>query len=50
VKRVLIACTSGTGNSTTQEIEPLLRRGADLEVDTSAPLDDVVAAIRRHVE
>ena len=32
------------------EIEPLLRRGADLEVDTSAPLDEVVAAILRHVE
>ena len=32
-----------------QEIEPLLRRGTDLEVDTSAPLDEVVAVIMRHV-
>lgn len=33
-----------------QEVEPLLRRGADLEVDTTAPLDEVVAVILRHVE
>lgn len=32
----------------TTEIEPLLRRRATLEVDTSAPLDDVVAAVLRH--
>lgn len=32
-----------------REVEPLLRRGADLELDTSAPLDEVVAAILRHV-
>jgi dephospho-CoA kinase len=32
-----------------QEVEPLLRRSADLELDTTAPLDDVVAAILRHV-
>jgi shikimate kinase len=32
-----------------QEVEPLLRRGADLEVDTTAPLDEVIAAILRHV-
>jgi dephospho-CoA kinase len=32
-----------------QEIEPLLRRGADIELDTSAPLKDVVAAILRDV-
>lgn len=31
-----------------QEVEPLLRRSADLEVDTTAPLDDVVASILRH--
>ena len=30
-------------------IEPLLRRAADLEVDTRAPLDDVVERILRHV-
>jgi adenylate kinase family enzyme len=33
-----------------EEIEPLLRRGATLEVDTTAPLDEVVAAILRHVD
>jgi hypothetical protein len=32
-----------------QEVEPLLRRGADLEVDTTATLDEVVAAILQHV-
>ena len=32
-----------------QTIEPLLRRGADLELDTRAPLDEVVLAILRHV-
>jgi dephospho-CoA kinase len=32
-----------------QEIEPLLRAHADLEVDTRAPLDDVVGAILTHV-
>ena len=32
-----------------QEVEPLLRRGADLEVVTTAPLDVVIAAILRHV-
>jgi dephospho-CoA kinase len=32
-----------------QEVEPLLRRRADLEVDTTAPLDEVIAAILRHV-
>jgi dephospho-CoA kinase len=32
-----------------EDVEPLLRRGADLELDTSAPLDEVVAAILRHV-
>lgn len=30
-----------------ETVEPLLRRGADLEIDTRAPLDDVVAAILR---
>jgi broad-specificity NMP kinase len=29
-------------------VEPLLRRSADLEIDTSAPLEDVVEAILRH--
>jgi dephospho-CoA kinase len=33
-----------------QAIEPLLRRRATLELDTTAPLDDIVAAILRHVE
>jgi dephospho-CoA kinase len=33
----------------TRMIEPLLRAGADLEIDTSAPLDEVVATILRHV-
>jgi dephospho-CoA kinase len=32
-----------------QEVEPLLRRGADMELDTTAPLEDVLAAILRHV-
>jgi shikimate kinase len=32
-----------------QDVEPLLRRRADLEVDTTAPLDEVIAAILRHV-
>jgi hypothetical protein len=31
-------------------VEPLLRRAASLEVDTSAPLDQVVAAILDHVQ
>jgi dephospho-CoA kinase len=31
------------------EVEPLLRRSADLELDTTAPLDEVVEAILRHV-
>ena len=29
----------------TQTVEPALRRAADLEVDTSVPLDDVIAKI-----
>jgi hypothetical protein len=32
-----------------REVEPLLRRGADFEVDTRAPLNEVVDAILRHV-
>jgi dephospho-CoA kinase len=32
-----------------EEIEPLLRRGADLEVDTTAPLDEVIATVLQHV-
>ncbi len=32
-----------------QTIEPLLRRGASLEVDTSAPLEQVVETILNHV-
>jgi shikimate kinase len=32
-----------------ETIEPLLRRGAGLEVDTSIPLDRVVAKVLRHV-
>ena len=32
-----------------RDVEPLLRRGADLEVDTTASVDEVVAAILRHV-
>jgi dephospho-CoA kinase len=32
-----------------ETIEPLLRASSDLEIDTSAPLDDVVDAILRHV-
>jgi shikimate kinase len=32
-----------------QTVEPLLRRAATLEVDTSVPLDQVVEAILRHV-
>lgn len=32
-----------------EEVEPLLRRGADLEVDTTAPLGEVIAVILRHV-
>jgi dephospho-CoA kinase len=30
-------------------VEPLLRRRATLEVDTSAPLDDVLATVLQHV-
>jgi shikimate kinase len=33
-----------------QTVEPLLRRGAGVEVDTSAPLDQVVATILRLVQ
>jgi len=33
-----------------QTVEPLLRRGAGLEVDTSTPLDQVVGAILRLVQ
>ena len=32
-----------------QEVEPLLRRGADIEVDTTAPLDEVVATILQRI-
>ncbi len=32
-----------------REIEPLLRRGADIELDTTAPLEDVLAAILRQI-
>ncbi len=32
-----------------QTIEPLLRRGAGYEIDTSVPLEQVVAAVLRHV-
>ncbi len=31
-----------------QTVEPLLRAGASLEVDTSAPLDEVIATILAH--
>jgi dephospho-CoA kinase len=31
-------------------IEPILRRGAGLEIDTTAPLDEVVGGILRHVQ
>jgi shikimate kinase len=30
-----------------EQVEPLLRRGADLEIDTDRPLDDVVAEVLR---
>jgi shikimate kinase len=33
-----------------QTVEPLLRRGAGLEVDTSAPLDQVVATVLQLVQ
>jgi len=33
-----------------QAVEPLLRRGAGLEVDTTAPLDRVVATVLRLVQ
>jgi len=32
-----------------QTVEPLLRRGASLEVDTQAPVEQVLATILRHV-
>lgn len=32
-----------------QTVEPLLRRGASLEVDTRAPVTEVIATILRHV-
>jgi hypothetical protein len=33
-----------------QTVEPLLRAGAELEVDTSAPLDQIVATVLRLVQ
>ena len=33
-----------------ETVEPLLRRGAEIEIDTSAPLDDVVESILRLAE
>jgi hypothetical protein len=33
-----------------EEVERLPRRGADLEVDTTAPLDEVIATILQHVD
>ncbi len=33
-----------------QTVEPLLRRGASLEVDTSAPVAQVIATILAHVQ
>jgi broad-specificity NMP kinase len=33
-----------------ESVEPLLRSGADLEIDTSAPLDEVVEAVVRLVQ
>jgi shikimate kinase len=33
-----------------QTIEPLLRRAAGLEIDTTAPLDQIVTTILRHVQ
>jgi shikimate kinase len=33
-----------------QTIEPLLKPAADLQIDTSIPIDQVVAAILRHVQ
>ncbi len=32
------------------EIEPRLRKGASLEIDTAAPLAEVVAAVLRHLD
>ena len=52
--RVAVRTTNDYGKSAderarivrdTAEVEPLLRRGADLVVDTRAPLTDVVAAV-----
>jgi dephospho-CoA kinase len=31
-----------------EEIEPLLRKGADLEIDTSTPLEEVIDTVLRH--
>ena len=31
-----------------ETVEPLLRRIADVEIDTSAPIEDVIAALIRH--
>jgi hypothetical protein len=31
------------------EVEPVLRRGADLEVDTTVPLEEVITTILQHV-
>jgi dephospho-CoA kinase len=33
-----------------QSVEPLLRSGAGLEIDTSIPLDQVVAKVLRHID
>ncbi len=40
MKRILLTGLSGVGN-----IEPMLRRRAGYEIDTSAPLDQVVRRV-----
>lgn len=49
--RVLLTGASGVGKSTVvaalaelgyREVEPLLRAGADFEIDTSVPIEEVV--------
>ena len=56
VERLATRTTNGYGKHPNEaarvlqlvdEVEPLLRRVADVEIDTSAPLDEVMSALLR---